>query len=61
MSKVHPKTQSNILKTLQSLSSIKVNIIWSAVKNIEGITLLKYTTGGTGPELTVPNKKLLFP
>ena len=53
---VQPKVQSSILKISQSLSSTNNNIISGAVLNMVGITELYCTTGGTGPELIVPNK-----
>jgi hypothetical protein len=49
-----PKVQLNNLKTSQLLPSTNRSIISGAVENIEGITVLYSTTGGTGPEEIVP-------
>jgi hypothetical protein len=38
------------------LLSINRNIISGAVLNIDGITVLYSTVGGTGPEFIVPSK-----
>jgi hypothetical protein len=54
--KVHPKVHCNNLKILHPLLSVKVNIISGAVLNIDGITVLYSTVGGTGPVLIVPSK-----
>ena len=42
------------MNTSQLLPSTNVNIISGAVENIEGITVLYSTTGGTGPEEIIP-------
>jgi hypothetical protein len=41
---------------IHPLSSTMVNIISGAVLNIDGITVLYSTIGGTGPEVIVPSK-----
>jgi len=51
-----PKVQLKILKTSQLLPSTKRSIISGAVENMDGMTELYSTTGGTGPEEIVPIK-----
>jgi hypothetical protein len=46
----------NILNISQLLPSTIFNIISGAVLNIDGITVLYSTVGGTGPEDMVPSK-----
>jgi hypothetical protein len=61
ISNAHPKVHWSILNTSQLLPSTNFNIISGAVENIEGITVLYSTTGGTGPEEIVPKSVWLFP
>jgi hypothetical protein len=58
---VQPNVQSKSLNIEQLFASTNVNSIWGAVLNIEGITVLYSTVGGTGPGLIVPSKVELFP
>ena len=60
ISNAHPNVQSKIWKTSQPKESVNINMISGAVWNIEGITELYVTVGGT-PEEIVPSKDLLLP
>jgi len=61
ISNAHPKVHCNILNISQLLLSTNFNIISGAVVNIEGITVLYSTTGGTGPVEMVPKSVWLLP
>ena len=60
ISNEHPKVHCKIWNTSQPEESVSINIISGAVSNIEGITELYDTVGGTVEEI-VPSKDLLLP